>query len=180
MGWTVPSGLTLSNGSDAKGSVPFQPFGQTRSATDGCWRIFAVAQDNAGRTREVELAPVGGGDPVQLCIQDADHQPGGGTPTCQTSVADPPGDDYPYQNPFYVTLATATAGATIYYKVVNYGTAAPTPDGSGANTGGWTAYGAHFSVFLSALGKTVYAYAHRAAMTDSPIVRNDYFKSSNL
>ena len=88
----------------------------------------------------------------------------------------------PYVNPFYVTLpALQLCPGRSYYKVVNYGAAAPTPDGAGANTGGWSAYaGVHFSITLTALGKTLYAYTVKSGMTDSRIVRNDYFKSSNF
>lgn len=132
-------------------------------ATEGTWRVFAVAKDASGRVKEYELAPVGGGAAVQIQIMAA------GSTVVATPVADNPGGDYPGTS-ITVALSCATAGATIEYSNVAYG-AAP---------GGFTTYSTPLHISLGNPGRTLYARAFKGGMTTSATVRNDYWKSSTL
>lgn len=132
-------------------------------ATEGAWRVFAIAKDASGRVKEYELEPVGGGAAVQLTIKPA------GSTTVATPVANPAGGSTTTTS-FHVTMTCATAGATIKVQVVAYG-AAP---------GAWTTYSGTITVPASYSGRTLYAYALKAGLTDSAVVRYDFWKESNL
>jgi hypothetical protein len=74
-----------------------------------------------------------------------------------------------------VSLACSTAGATIYYQIQALGTP--------YNPASWITYaggGALFTVWMVNLfgvstPKSVYAYATHSGLTDSPVVRMDYW-----
>lgn len=122
---------------------------------DGEYRIFAVVRDASGRVSEVPLAPVGGGAEVTLKISALGN-------TVATPVAIPPGDGYP-SFPQLVTLTCSTAGATIEYQLVTL---------YGAIGGSWTAYAGPISVPSN---RSLYSKATKAGMTDSAVVRQDYW-----
>jgi hypothetical protein len=133
------------------------------SLPEGHWRIFAIAKDASGRVIEYELRPVGGGSPVSLNVQA-----GGGAGTCATPVADPPAGDYPTTQ--HIALSCSTSGATIKYSRVALG-AAP---------GAYSTYSSPIGVTLTGPSSkwSIYTYATKAGLTDSAVVRNDYWWSS--
>jgi hypothetical protein len=135
-------------------------------STEGIWRVFGVVTDASGRVKEYELRPVGGGATVQLNIQAASS-----SGTVVSPIASPGGDSYPTPGP-NVTLSTATAGATIHYSLVALGSA----------PGAYTTYSSpiHVPLYGSINKRTLWAYASKASMTDSALVRNDYTWESNL
>jgi hypothetical protein len=135
-------------------------------ATEGIWRVFGVVTDASGRVKEYELRPVGGGATVQLNIQAASS-----SGTVVSPIASPGGDSYPTPGP-NVTLSTATAGATIHYSLVALG----------SPPGAYSTYSSpiHVPLYGSSNKRTLWAYASKASMTDSALVRNDYTWESNL
>jgi hypothetical protein len=135
-------------------------------ATEGIWRVFGVVTDASRRVKEYELRPVGGGATVQINIQAS-----GSSGVVVAPVASPPGDSYPTPGP-NVTLSTTTAGATIKYSLVGYGN----PPGAYSTYAG----AIHVGLYGSSNKHTLWAYALKAGMTDSAVIRNDYWWESNL
>jgi hypothetical protein len=111
----------------------------------GTWRFVASAVDSDGLTEEVT---------VESSVPASAGQ-------VATPTASPAGGFY-NTFPRTVTLACATSGATIYYQLRPL---------SGAPTGTWATYA---SAFSAGKNVTVYAYAAKAGMTDSPVVSWDF------
>lgn len=130
------------------------------SLDEGEWRIFVVARDLAGRVVEHELTAVGGGSPERLCVQA-----GGGGAQVQVPVANQPSNGYPIHT-LTITLTCSTPGATIHYQKVSFG----------APLGAWLTYTGPFSITIGTI--SVYAYAEDGVLTDSNVVRYDYWYES--
>jgi hypothetical protein len=113
--------------------------------SEGDWQVVAVVSDRSGRVIEYPLTAVGGGSEVLLMIRNSGS----------TSVATPTLRTFPRNS---CQLVCTTSGATIKYQIVALYAA---PGGS------WTTYTGAFTVTA---GKTVYAYALKAGMTDSAVV----------
>lgn len=150
-------------------SQAFSPSGQQSFATtfrlpsNGEWQVWVSGKDSSGRVKRMQMTPGGGGAAVTLKVGV-----GSGGTVCASPVATPADGGYPY-NSITVSLSCSTSGATIKYSVVAFG-AAP---------GTYSTYSAAFSLSISAGGKTVYAYAQKAGLTDSPVVQLDYWKESS-
>jgi hypothetical protein len=121
----------------------------------GCWHIFGIATDQYGRVTTTQLTPVN----PDLCIN---------TPTVNytaTPVPSPAGD-FKGWTAASISLASATAGAAIFYQVVAFGAAYV--------GGGWVAYTGAVYVYWGHGSKTVWFYASHAGLTDSVPASDDY------
>jgi hypothetical protein len=116
----------------------------------GQYRILLQIRDQAGRVTEQPLTAVGDPDEVTLLIQ-------AGSPT---QVASPMFTAHFMFTESYL-ITCATAGATIYYQLLNYGS---------APTSTWTTYPAGTYIYRKKNMKVLYAYATKAGLTDSAIV----------
>lgn len=127
------------------------------SLPEGDWDLVMKAKDSSGRVTEAPLEPVGGGTAVVLRIRPA------GWGVCANPVirvTSTSGGKPLVRN---VTLSCTTAGATIFYQVVNKG-------GSPGAT--WTTFaGGTFAVFGS---KRLFTYATASGFVDSAMVTKDY------
>jgi len=136
----------------------------------GDWSIFMSGRDRSGRVRNKALTAGGGTSTVTLKIGVGSVGTGSGvtvaSPTETTVPASAHGGGGYTSSNVSVDLFCATAGATIKYQVVSLGAAV---------TGTWLTYSAEF-VVSAFQGKTVFAYALKSGMTDSPVVSWNYWK----
>lgn len=136
----------------------------------GEWSVFLAGKDRSGRVRVKALTAGGGSSTVTLKIGVGSTGAGSGVTVASPTAATVPelaggGGGYKSSN-VSVTLACSTSGSTIKYQVVTLGAVAG---------GTWTTYSGEF-VVSAYQGKTVYAYALKAGMTDSPVVSWNYWK----
>lgn len=131
----------------------------------GCWHIFGIATDQSGRVTTQQLILVNS----DLCIN---------TPTISyaaTPVPSPAGD-FKGWTAATIGLASATAGATIFYQVVAFG--APYVGGAWVNAGVTPFSGVY--VYWGHAAKTVWFYASHGGLTDSIPASDDYgYESSS-
>jgi hypothetical protein len=128
------------------------------SLPQGCWQIYAIAADQAGRVTTAQLILVNS----NLCV----------APPASTVTAAPvasPAGEFKGWTASSITLTSATGGATIFYQVVAFG-AAYNPASwinAGVTPQSIYVYGGHG-------GKTVWYYASHAGLTDSTPASDDY------
>ncbi len=147
---------TLPPGSTSTLITPTLPF---VLSAEGNWRIIAAVQTAAGRSTAATLQDSGSDAAVQVRAA--------GSTTVLAPTATPAG----YIGTHTTTttgLACATAGATIHYQIVSIGAS---PGGS------WTTYTGTFPVGRN---KTLYAYASKGGLTDSPVQSWDFEYDSGL
>ncbi len=126
---------------------------------EGVWQLSCLAKDQSGRLVRLDL-------PDLLTIQAT-----GSTVTLQPTAS--PSGGGSTVSVFNVTLTCGTPGATIYYSLVNFGSA----------PGSYSTYSAPVSVDVGGGGyvsrrRTLYAYASASGLSDSPVSRNDYWFES--
>lgn len=127
----------------------------------GEWTVYMGAMDASNRVRYYQLTQ--GGVPSNYVTLKAGY-------TAATECSPPtlsPWSPLGYSSTGgTITLACSTAGATIKYYVGNLGDAQP-------GTGSFLTYTAPFTLGWYT-GKTVYAYATKAGLTDSIMMRYDF------
>lgn len=148
-----------------------EPVAEVRFATRfvlpsvGTWQVFAEARDSSGRIVRKQLTAAGvPNTPVTIQIRQNSQ--------AATPTASPVGQVFPQGTawPKSVTLATATAGASIDYEIVDVGA---------ISTGTWTTIAATSGTVSVALNKRVYARAHTSGQNYSSIVFWDYTQAWN-